>query len=115
MRNRFVGVKRRYDSLRKKYFLHPPDHLYTPPRSEELRWLWLPQKSYALGITFFDEDGEPESLALNPWILESTRVIHNILLHELTHMRNPAISCHTNSAKWRDEIRRLAGLGAVRL
>lgn len=115
MRTRFGGLKRKYDALRKKYFLHPPDPLNTPPRSEELRWLWLPKESYALAITFFDEDGEPESLALNPYILESTRVSHNILLHELTHMRNPKLSCHRNSAKWQEETRRLANLGAIRL
>jgi len=120
-------AKQIYDRLRKRYFLDATPPLHLPPAADELRWLWLPANSGNLGETTFDEDGDPEAVALDPMLRESRKLLKLILLHEMTHMRlGSKYSCGgfshrwsgariPRSSQWFGETVRLAEAGALQL
>lgn len=92
-----------------------PPPLGVPPKAKDLRWVWLPRASPHLAATIFEDD-EPETVFVNPLLLESKRMLVMILLHELTHMRlGHRYSCKWGAKTWREETLRLASLGAIPL
>ena len=105
-------VHQNYESLRRRYFMDAEPPLRVPPPASVLRWSWLSELSPDLGATHLDEDGDPESLELNPWLRRSSRHLRAILIHEMVHMRDPKISCRVGSRRWTEETVRLATLGA---
>lgn len=124
-------VRELYDSLRKRFFqdaaaLAPGSALHIPPKSDELRWGWLPESSGALGETRFDEDDEPEMIRLAHYD-RCRSIIRGTLLHEMTHIRlGPKANCGSGVGRhgirampagsaWREEALRLAAIGALQL
>lgn len=116
-------MKRRYDTLRRRYFLdaQPGIHAeppHRPPTAKRLTWVWAPEGSDIFGATLFDEDGVPYEIHLNvllltgPFSWERDRA----LVHEMTHMRlGPGRECRGPHGSlppyWWDEQLRLARLG----
>lgn len=92
--------------------------LRVPPLAAELTFYWLPPESPMLGVTEFDEDGDPDCVGVSPIIYYSRTHARALVLHELTHCRAPHVGgkhgsgCEGGSRAWREEMRRLAGLGA---
>lgn len=113
---RLKQVHELYERLRLLYFMEAPEPLHVPPPASDLRWYWLPPGSPLHGATHIDEDGDADSLGLDPYLRRSRRFLTHMLLHELTHIRDPLASCAgrtgTRSARWRREQARLASLGA---
>jgi len=96
-------VRRTYDALRLRYFhVDPrPYPVHDLPLAKELRWYWLPANSDALGMTTFDEEGDPEDVGLHTMLRPSPRLLRQTLLHEMTHMRlGPGSSCGGWSHAW---------------
>jgi hypothetical protein len=108
-------IMARYDRLRSKYFMDADPPLRVPPPASDLRWYWLSEAAKSHGLTHFDEDGDPDSVGLDPSLRRSGRFLLTTLLHELTHMRDPALNCGKTGcspAAWLREQGRLAALGA---
>ncbi len=117
---------RLYDRLRSRYFLCAEPPLHIPPLAAELTFSWLPDNSDALGLTSFDEDGEPFEMRFNSKFFRYC-IAYETVLHELTHIRlGPIPSCGAFSHAWRGgrvarsmawhrETVRLANAGAIRL
>jgi hypothetical protein len=111
----WTRIHKMYDKLREKYYLdaHPP--LKIPPKAADLRWLWTAENSGAWAMTSFDEEGDPHTVEIHPTMQLSPNTLELVLLHELSHMRNPKATCGKKGKWWRDESKRLAALGAVRI
>jgi hypothetical protein len=119
-------MRRLYESLRRRYFVDPGEHRVLPPHGE-LRWHWLPLNSDALGVTTWDDDGDPIDLGFAPLLRSSLYLSRHIMLHEQTHMRlGPGPSCGgfshawsgpriARSSLWHAETVRLVDLGAFQL
>jgi hypothetical protein len=60
--------------------------------------------------THLDDDGDPHLIEVP--FGQGSRVTCLMLLHELSHIRNPRANCGSRSVWWREEGRRLEGLGA---
>lgn len=105
-------VRRIYSRLRAKYFM---DGERIPPVPEALIWRWV-ESNTAHAWTMFDlsdRDHDPYELALDVELAGSPRLLRMCLLHELTHMRlGPSVLCAPAGKKWKQEIRRLANIGA---
>lgn len=109
---------RLYDQLRLKYYMDAEPPLQVPPKASELRWVWLPEGSQDFATTDLDEEQEPHTIGLNVELLRSSKLMTYILLHELSHMRDPNITCEGRGKArrpWLEETVRLAQLGALRL
>jgi hypothetical protein len=101
-----------FDRFRLRYYLDAEAPLMVPPRASELRWAWC-RDVRVWGKTHFDvEDGEPHLVELAPQIRNSPSLAGWTLLHELSHMRNPMAQCSHRDRWWREEVKRLATLGA---
>jgi len=83
-----------------------------PPPSNDpaLRWTWN-NDPRVWASTHFDCDGNPHLIEV-PDVGVGPRIITLMLLHELSHMRNPDIECGRRRRWWREECRRLEALGA---
>jgi hypothetical protein len=88
----------------------PP--LRVPPPAAGIVWYWVPSKSGHHGIVHLDEDSEPEAIGINQDLRRSERFLKVILLHELTHLRDPRLNCGSRSPGWKAEQVRLSTLGA---
>jgi hypothetical protein len=104
-----------FNSLRKRYYLHADPPLRIPPKAEEFQWLWSQRNTGAWAITSFDEDHDVISVELHPEMRRSPNTLRLVLLHELSHMRNPVAECGRRSKWWKEESARVAGEGAVTL
>ena len=114
-------VRRYYDDLRLRYYQDAEDPLRLPPPAAELTWRWAPDKGN-LAETVFEPstpagrpavDAHVVGVNLNVVVARSgQRVLKLCLLHELSHMRNPAANCGRGSRWWREECSRLAAAGA---
>lgn len=100
-----------FDRFRTRYYMLAEPPLRVPPKASAIRWAWMASNS-ALAWTHFDEDGDPEFVELHPRMQPVPFVMRLVLLHELSHMRNPKASCSHRDRWWREETRRLAVLGA---
>lgn len=80
-----------------------------PPPAAEIRWAWLRDPS-ALGVTHFDEDRDPHLVEIRHGLAPSTARL--VVMHELSHIRNPEARCSPPDRWWRAETLRLAQLGA---
>jgi hypothetical protein len=108
-------VMARYDRLRAKYFMDAEPPYVVPPPATELRWYWLSEKGPNWAVTHFDQDGDADSIGLDPGLRSCSRWLLSTLLHELTHIRNPKLNCGSKSNPpdaWLREQRRLSALGA---
>ena len=113
------SVHREYDRLRRRYYLDAEDPLRVPPPAAEVRWAWIAPRSCDMARTHFDPEGDPH-LILVPHDA-ADRVLTLLLLHELSHIRNPGrpndprstgARCLPADAWWRAEARRLAAADA---
>ncbi len=109
------SVHRLYNVLRDRYYLDAAPPLCTPPRAESLRWAWMSNRTGEWACTHFDQDGEPETVKISIELRAARHTLQNVLLHELSHMRNPAASCRRGSRWWQEETVRLASLKALHL
>lgn len=107
------AIHRLYDRLRSKYFMDAEPPLMVPPAAKDLIWIWTAERAPYLGQTHFDEERDAFTVELNPMLTRVPRYMRMALLHEMTHMRNPVISC--DGKKWNVEVVRLAQLGAIPL
>ena len=119
MASTLKSVKKRYDRLRRLYFLDAEEPLKIPPTSRSIRWYWLPPTAGFLALTEFDEEWEPTSIGIDPMLGKADAILlTTTLLHELLHIRDPRIGghsmsgCSTKSSAWKSEVMRLASLGA---
>ena len=105
------AVRAEYDKLRRRYYLDAVEPERVPPPSVELRWAWLRVRGL-WGLTHLDEDNDPHLVEVA--FGAGPRVTTLVLLHELSHMRNPRSECHRIRADrwWRAEGRRLEAAGA---
>lgn len=83
--------------------------LRVPPTAAELQWGWLADRKL-LACTRFDEDLDPYLVEIRPHLTPA--IVRWLLMHELSHMRNPAANCSKRDRWWRAEALRLAQLGA---
>lgn len=104
------SVQSEYDQLRRRYYLGVEEPLRVPPPAAEVRWTWINPRSCDMAATHFDQDGDPH-LVLVPHDVAPC-VLSLVLLHELSHMRNPAARCSPPDAWWRGEARRLGAADA---
>jgi hypothetical protein len=88
----------------------PP--LKVPPQAAGVAWYWVPSKSGHHGIVHLDEENDVEAIGINQDLRRSTRFLTIILLHELTHLRDPRLGCGHRCRGWQAEQLRLATLGA---
>jgi hypothetical protein len=82
------------------------DPLRVPPPADVVRWAWVHPRSCNMAATHFDEDDDPHLVEVphdGP-----PRVLSLLLLHELSHIRNPRARCDPPDRWWREEQRRLA-------
>ena len=94
-------VRRMYDSLRRKHFSAVVEPARAVPLAKDIRWYWLAKNSDALGITHWDEDGDPDAVGLAPMLRGSHHLMKHIVLHEMTHIRlGPDVSCGGFSHAW---------------
>lgn len=100
-----------YDKLRMRYYLDAETPLRVPPPANDpaLRWAWMKQ-SQLWAATHFDAEGDPHLVEV-PYG-QGSRLTCLIVLHELSHMRNPEAECRRSNRWWRAEGQRLEGLGA---
>lgn len=105
----FKSIRAEYDALRRRYYMDAEDPLRVPLAAAELRWAWNRDRS-VWAAAHMDEDGDPHLIEV-PFGLGS-RLTCFVLLHELSHMRNPRAACGRQSAWWRAEGRRLEAAGA---
>lgn len=120
-------MRRLYETLRRRYFAPGVEGFRDLPPSAEIRWYWLAANSDALGITHWDDDGDPQDVGLAPLLRGSYHLSRHIMLHEMTHMRlGPKHSCGgfshawtgpriARSSAWHAETIRLAQAGAFQL
>lgn len=120
-------MRQLYESLRKRYFPPGVEGFRDLPSSKDIRWYWLAANSDALGITHWDEDGDPQDVGFAPLLRSSYHLTRHILLHEMTHMRlGHAVSCGgfshawtgpriARSGAWHAETLRLVQAGAFQL
>lgn len=80
-----------------------------PPLAAELRWGWLADRS-ALGKTHWDEDHDPHLVEIRHGLAPA--IARLVVMHELSHIRNPEAVCSPPDRWWRAETLRLAQLGA---
>jgi len=123
----FADYKRLYNRLRRLYFMDPGEDFHVPPLAEELKWYWCPPQAGALGMSLFDEDGDPTDIGFDPSTRSSYHILRYVMLHEMTHMRiGPKWSCGALSHRWYGarvarntlwyaETKRLVDLGALTL
>ena len=107
------AVHKLYDKLRSRYFMNAEPPLLVPPPAAELTWVWATENAGYLAQIELDEDEDPHTLTIHPVLRKAHRYLTMALLHEMTHMRNPNISC--DGKKWDLEVIRLAQLGAIPL
>lgn len=100
-----------YDRLRLRYYMDAADPLRVPPPASDpaLRWTWV-RTPGMWAWTHFDADGDPHLLELP--FGQGMRMTRLVLLHELSHIRNPVANCDGRDRWWRAEGRRLEALGA---
>lgn len=108
-------IHRLFDQLRRAYYLDAEAPLQVPPTAAGLEWNWTATNSGAWAFTRFDEDGHPYAVELHPDMRRAPNTLRLVLLHELSHMRNPRANCGAKSPWWRRESARIAALGGVRL
>lgn len=109
MRN-WAQVRRTFDRFRLRYYFDAEAPLKVPPQAAEIRWSWIAANSPLLAATHFDEDRDPHLVELTFGL--SPAFTKLCLLHELSHMRNPAARCSPPDRWWKGETLRLAQLGA---
>jgi hypothetical protein len=105
----FKSIRAEYDNLRRRYYEDAEPPLHVPPPSSELRWAWN-RDPRVWSATHLDEDDDPHLIEV-PFGL-GNRVTSFLLLHELSHMRNPKADCGRRRKWWRSEGRRLEAAGA---
>ena len=105
-------VHRLYERLRQQFFMDAAPPLRIPPPATEIRWYWLPSGSGLWGCTYFDHEKDPDAIGLCEDLRHSRKFMRLILLHEMTHIRNPKLGCWHTSRAWKAETLRLAQLGA---
>jgi hypothetical protein len=108
----FKSIRAEFEMLRRRYYLDAEDPLLVPPAGTDpmLRWTWA-RNPREWAATHFDEDGDPHLIEV-PFGL-GARVTSLVLLHELSHMRNPRAECGRRADRWwRAEGRRLEAAGA---
>lgn len=107
----FKSIRAEYDRLRVRYYMDADEPMLVPPPSLELRWTWC-RDPKLWAATHFDEDNDPH-LVEAPFGL-GKKLTRCVLLHELSHMRNPRAVCNEKRAAgwWRAEGRRLEAFGA---
>lgn len=108
----FRSIRAEYDRLRLRYYMDALEPLKVPPPSTDpaLRWAWT-MGVHEWAATHFDCDGDPHLIEVP--FNQGARLTCLMLLHELSHMRNPKAECGVRSdCWWRVEGRRLEAMGA---
>jgi len=106
----FKSMRAEYEKLRARYYMDAESPLRVPPPAEDLRWAWTKDTRRVLAATHLDEDGDPHLIEM-PWGA-GERVVALMLLHELSHMRNPEADCGRRHRWWREECKRLEAADA---
>lgn len=108
----FRSVRAEYDRLRLRYYIDAEPPLRVPPPAADpaLRWTWTRDIRRIWAATHLDDDGDPHLIEV-PYGY-GPRVTTLMLLHELSHIRNPDADCGRRRAWWRQECRRLGALDA---
>lgn len=104
----FKSIRGEFDRLRIRYYMDAAEPLRVPPPSAELRWAWC-RDTKLWAATHFDEDLDPHLVEV-PYG-QGNRLTGLMLLHELSHMRNPRANCG-RTPWWRAEGVRLEAAGA---
>ena len=102
-------MRAEYERLRSRYYMDVEPPLRMPPPATELRWAWT-RNPTNLAATHLDKDGDPHLVEV-PFAV-GERVVTLMLLHELSHMRNPEADCGQRREWWRAECRRLEAADA---
>lgn len=102
----WAQIRRAFDRFRQRYYLDADPPLRVPPPAADFRWAWIAPRSPDMAATHFDADDDPHLVEI-PFGLPH-RVTVLLLLHELSHMRNPKARCSPPDRWWREETRRLA-------
>lgn len=111
MRTSFKAIHAEYEGLRSRYYLDAEPPLRVPPRASDpaLRWAWASDPRI-WAATHFDLEGDPHLIEMP--FNRGSRLTVLMLLHELSHMRNPRADCWRRRAWWRAEGARLEAAGA---
>lgn len=108
----FKSIRAEYDRLRVRYYgdAEPPLHVPPPASDPGLRWAWARDPS-VWAATHFDADDDPHLIEVP--FGQGSRLTCLMLLHELSHIRNPRAVCAARAdGWWRMEGKRLESLGA---
>lgn len=103
-------MRAEYDRLRFRYYMDAEPPLRVPPPSSDpaLRWAWITD-TRLWAATHFDADGDPHLVEVP--FGQGSRLTCLMILHELSHMRNPRAVCGRRGW-WRAEGKRLEAAGA---